>query len=309
VKWQVKMLNKIVSNTLPYLPKRFVWHFSKSYIAGETVADAIRVAGSLNRSGVRVTVDLLGEFIQDIKEADINKKAYLDLISQFEKSPVTGNYSLKPTMFGLLIDPERCYANIREIVNLAASHGNFTRIDMEDSRCVDLELELFSKLRKEFPDSVGLVVQAYLKRTPEDLEKMRRAGPTDTRLNFRLCKGIYVEPPEVAYQGMARINRAFLENLEFMFRNGMYVGIATHDRKLIKKAFRLIDQYGLKPDKYEFQMLHGVTPRLRQAILKKGHTMRVYVPYGEHWFGYSTRRLKENPAIASHLIRALLIKG
>ena len=154
----MKMLNKIVSNTLPYLPKRLVWHFSKSYIAGETVADVIRVARSLNKSGVRVTVDLLGELIEDIKEADVNKKAYLDLITQVETSKVEGNYSLKPTMFGLLVDPERCYADIREIVSLAASHGNFTRIDMEDSGCVDLEIELFGKLRKEFPANVGLVV-------------------------------------------------------------------------------------------------------------------------------------------------------
>ena len=303
------MLNKIVSNTLPFLPKRFVWHFSKAYIAGETVADAIRVARNLNQSGMRVTVDLLGEFIKDINEADANKKAYLDLINQVEVSKVEGNYSLKPTMFGLLIDPEKCYANIRDIVSLAASQGNFIRVDMEDSRCVDLEIELFGKLRKEFPASVGLVVQAYLIRTPADLEKICRMGPAGIPLNFRLCKGIYVEPSEIAYQDMPQINRAFLENLEFMLRNGMYVGIATHDRQLVKGALRLIEKYGVQPDKYEFQMLYGVTPRLRQTIVKSGHVMRIYVPYGEHWFGYSTRRLKENPAIASHLIRALLVKG
>ncbi len=303
------MLNKIVSNTLPYLPKRLVWHFSKTYIAGETAADAIRVTRDLNRTGMAVTVDILGEFIQDIHEAGVNKKAYLALIRQFEKSQVKGNYSLKPTMFGLLIDPEQCYANVREIVRLAASYGNFVRIDMEDSRCVDLEIELFSKLRKEFPASVGLVLQAYLRRTPADLEKMSRWRASDYPLNFRLCKGIYVEPPSAAFQEMPRINRAFLENLEIMFDRGMYVGIATHDRVLVQEALRLIAHRNIPPEKYEFQMLHGVTPRLRQAIVKMGHTLRVYVPYGEHWFGYSTRRLKENPAIASHLMRALLIKG
>ena len=303
------MLNKIISQILPYLPERLVWYFSKSYIAGKTVADVIRVAGELNRDGIRVTVDLLGEFITDIKEADVNKRAYLDLINRVEASSVEGNYSLKPTMFGLLIDPEKCYANIREIVSLAASHGNFIRIDMEDSKCVDLEIELFGRLRKEFPESVGLVVQAYLKRTPADLERIRRMEPESTPPDFRLCKGIYVEPPEIAYRKMSRINRAYIENLDFMFRNKMFVGIATHDRQLIKEACGLIEKYDVRPDKYEFQMLYGVTPRLRRAIVQKGHRMRVYVPFGEQWFGYSTRRLKENPAIVRHLMRALLIKG
>ena len=303
------MLNKIISQTLPYLPESFVWYFSKSYIAGKTIADVIRVAGELNRDGARVTVDLLGEFITDIKEADVNKKAYLDLINRVEASGVEGNYSLKPTMFGLLIDPEKCYSNIREIVRLAASCGNFIRIDMEDSTCVDLEIELFGRLRTEFPENVGLVVQAYLKRTPADLERIRRMEPEGTPPDLRLCKGIYVEPPEIAYRKMSRINRAYIENLEFMFLNKMFVGIATHDRQLIKEAFRLIEKYDVRPDKYEFQMLYGVTPRLRRDIVQKGHRMRVYVPFGEQWFGYSTRRLKENPAIVRHLMRALLIKG
>jgi proline dehydrogenase len=303
------MINEFISNILPFLPKRFVWYFSKAYIAGDAVADAIRVSRDLNGSGAQVTLDLLGEFITDISMADTYLGAYLDLIDQFEDSHLKGNYSLKPTMFGLLIDADKCFASVREIVKAAASRGNFVWIDMEDSKCVDLEIELFGKLNQEFPESVGLVVQAYLRRTPDDLKRLHRMQPEAVPLHVRLCKGIYVEPPEIAFQDMPGINRAFLENLDFMLRQGSYVGIATHDREIVKAAQRLIAKYGLKPDQYEFQMLYGVTPRLRRWIIAAGHKMRVYVPYGKHWFGYATRRLKENPTLVRHLMRALLIKG
>jgi proline dehydrogenase len=303
------MLNTLVSHTLPFMPKSLVWHFSKTYIAGETAADAIRVSQTLNGLGASVTVDLLGEFIADIRMADSYRQAYLDLIAQFADSPVNGNFSLKPTMFGLLIDPDKCYAAVREIVSAAVARDGFVRIDMEDSRCVDLEIDLFGKLKQEFPGNVGLVVQAYLRRTPEDIASLHRAHAADAPLNFRLCKGIYVEPPEIAYQDMGAINRAFINNLDYMLRNGMYVGIATHDQTLIEQAERLISHYGLGPDQYEFQMLHGVTPRLRQRIIDAGHKMRVYIPFGKHWFGYATRRLKENPALVRHFLRGLVIKG
>jgi proline dehydrogenase len=303
------MINEFISNILPFFPKRLVWYFSKAYIAGDTVEDAIRVSRELNRSGARVTLDLLGEFIADISIANTYRAAYLGLIEQFEASRLDGNYSLKPTMFGLLIDPDSCYASVREIVKAAALRDNFVWIDMEDSKCVDLEIDLFGKLKKEFPESVGLVVQAYLKRTPDDLVRLQRMHSETVPLHFRLCKGIYVEPPELAFQNMPEINRAFLENLDFMLRRGMYAGIATHDRGLVDAAERLLAKYHLKPDQYEFQMLYGVTPRLRRRIIAAGHKMRVYVPYGRHWFGYATRRLKENPTLVRHLMRALLIKG
>jgi proline dehydrogenase len=267
------------------------------------------VSQALNRAGAEVTVDLLGEFITDARAAEVNREAYLDLITRFEGAQVQGNYSLKPTMFGLLIDPDRCYEAIRDIVSLAAAHRNFIRIDMEDSRCVDLEIELFGKLKTEFPQNVGLVLQAYLRRTPDDLRNMQQQYGAKAPLNFRLCKGIYREPPEIAYQAMPAINRAYVENLEFMFQNGMYAGIATHDRELIEAAHQLIAAYDVPPDRYEFQMLYGVTPRLRQQIIAAGHKLRVYVPFGEHWFGYATRRLKENPALIRHFARALFIKG
>lgn len=212
-------------------------------------------------------------------------------------------------MFGLLLDKEVCYQHIREIVAKAASYNNFIRVDMEDSPCTDMEIELYRKLKAEFPKNVGLVVQAYLKRTLSDLENLMDIHSKEIPLNYRLCKGIYVEPAAIAYKKYEEINQHFLEDLEFMMKNGVYPGIATHDKPLVEGAYKLIEKYNVPKNMYEFQMLYGVTPELRKSIVSKGHTMRVYVPYGKQWFGYSTRRLKENPKMASLIIKALFFRG
>jgi len=301
--------NKIIASILPFMPKGFVWIFSKRYIAGKKIDDAIQASKALNEEGNMVTVDLLGEFITKLSEAEENKNEYLDIIDTFEKNGIDGNYSLKPTMFGLLIDKDACYQYIREIVQKAADHNNFVRVDMEDSQCVDLEIELFRKLKKEFPKNVGLVLQAYLKRTKSDIENMLDLHSKEIPLSYRLCKGIYVEPEEIAYKKYDVINEHFLEDLELMFKNGIYVGIATHDTPLVEGAYKLIEKYNVPKENFEFQMLYGVTPALRKSITDKGYRMRVYVPYGEKWFAYSTRRLKENPKMATEIIKALFVRG
>ncbi len=303
------MFNKFIASILPYFPKKFIWIFSRAYISGVTMADAMRVSKELNAQGIRVTLDVLGEFIKSLDEAEANKQEYLDLIEETQKNGINGNYSLKPTSFGLLIDKEVCYRLMREIVAKAASYNNFCRIDMEDSPCTDLEIELYRRLHAEFPKNVGLVIQAYLKRTYGDLEKMLDMNTPEIPTNYRLCKGIYVEPAGIAYKKYEEINQHYLEDLEFMFRNKIYVGIATHDKPLIEGAYELIRKYNVSKNMYEFQMLYGVTPKLRQSIVAGGHVMRVYVPFGEKWFGYSTRRLKENPKIASHIMKAIFVKG
>ena len=303
------MFNKMIAAMLPYMPKSFVWIFSKRYIAGKKIEDAIRVSKEMNSQGIKVTVDLLGEFITRLDEADRNKVEYIDIIDTFIKRNIDGNFSLKPTMFGLLIDKDVCYKNIREIVAKAASYNNFVRIDMEDSQCVDLEIELYRKLKTEFPKNVGLVVQAYLKRTLKDLENLMDIHSKEIPLNYRLCKGIYVEPAEIAYKKYQEINDHFLADLEFIFNSGVYPGIATHDKHLVEGAYKLIDKYKVPKNLYEFQMLYGVTPELRKSIVDKGHNMRVYVPFGEQWFAYSTRRLKENPKMAMLIIKALFFRG
>lgn len=303
------MFNKMIAAMLPFFPKKFIWLFSKSYISGETIEDAMRVSKDLNSKSIRVTLDVLGEFIKTLDEAEVNKKDYLNLIDISFRNKIDGNFSAKPTSFGLLIDKEVCYRHLREIVAKAASYNGFIRIDMEDSPCTDMEIELYRRLKKEFPLNVGLVIQAYLKRTLADIRNMMDMHTPDAPLSFRLCKGIYVEPADIAFKKYEEINSHYLEDLEFMLKNGIKVGIATHDKPLIEGAYRLIEKYKVSKDMYEFQMLYGVTPGLRESVVKAGHHMRVYVPFGEKWFGYSTRRLKENPKMAAHIIKAIFVKG
>jgi len=303
------MFNKFIAAILPYFPKSFVWLFSKRYIAGKTVEDAIRVSKELNSQGIMVTIDILGEFIKNLDEAETNRKEYIELIERVEKEKISGNYSVKPTMFGLLLDKEVCYKHIREIVAKAASYNNFIRIDMEDSPCTDMEIEIYRRLKLEFPKNVGLVLQAYMKRTLSDIQSLMDIHTPEAPLNFRLCKGIYVEPAKIAYKGYDEVNQHFIEDIDFCLKNGIYPGIATHDKPVVEGAYKLIEKYNVPREKYEFQMLYGVTPELRKSITDKGHRMRVYVPFGEQWFGYSTRRLKENPKMAWLIIKAIFVRG
>ena len=291
------------------MPRKLVWLFSRKYIAGETIDDAIRVCHEMNGAGMMITIDLLGEFITRLEEAAAYKDTYLEIIDRVEADQINGNYSLKPTMFGLLIDEEVCYRNIREIVTKAASYNNFVRVDMEDSQCTDREIVLFRRLKKEFPRNVGLVFQAYMKRTLHDIRDLNDLHSADNPLNFRLCKGIYVEPETIAFKKYGEINDHFLKDLEYILQEGIYPGIATHDKPLVDGSYDLITKYNVPRERYEFQMLYGVTPDLRRSIVDAGHRMRVYVPFGKDWFGYSTRRLKENPKMASHIIKAIFVEG
>ena len=303
------MFNKMIAGILPYMPKKLVWIFSKEYIAGETLEEAIKAAKALNAEGILTTIDVLGEFIENLEEAEANKQEYLKVIEAAEAAKINGNYSLKPTSFGLLIDKDVAYKHIREIVAKAASYNNFVRVDMEDSPCTDLEIELFRKLKEEFPKNVGLVVQSYMRRTLDDVKNLNDLNTADAPMNFRLCKGIYVEPAHIAYKKYEEVNEHFLEDLEYMLEQKMYPAIATHDIPVVEGAYKLLEKYEPANDDYEFQMLYGVTPTLRKSIMDKGHRMRVYVPFGKKWFGYSTRRLKENPKMASLIIKAIFIKG
>lgn len=297
----------LISKTLPYLPQKMVWFFSKRYIAGEQLSDALRTSLHLNEKMILVTVDLLGEFITTMEQARHNLREYLKIIDKFEFYKVKGNFSIKPTSFGLLLDKEECFQIMRTIVEKASECKRLVRIDMEDSKCVDLEMELFRRLHREFPANVGLAVQAYLRRTMFDVQKLMDLHSPQTPLNFRLCKGIYIESEDIAFKKPAEINQSYLSLLDFMLEKKMYVGIATHDKKIINAAFDLIRKHKANNLMYEFQMLYGVTPNLRAKIVKLGHRMRVYVPFGKQWFNYSTRRLKENPKIISHIIKSFFV--
>ncbi|MDA3881396.1 MAG: proline dehydrogenase family protein [Prolixibacteraceae bacterium] len=304
------MINKVVAGTLPHMPKKLVWLISKRYVAGEHLNDAIKVIEQLNSNGIKGTVDLLGEFITTIDEADINKHRYIDIIRKLSKQKVDCSFSIKPTSFGLLINKERCYGFVREVLVYATLKGKFVRIDMEDSQCTSDEIELFLRLKDEFPKNVGLVFQAYMKRTYNDISNLLLQSHTEKApLNFRLCKGIYVEPAYIAYKDFHQVRHHFLEDLDLMLKNGVYAAIATHDPFLVREAIDLINRYEVPKDKYEFQMLYGVAPSLRNEIVKAGHNMRVYVPFGKYWFGYCSRRIKENPKMVNDIVKALFVRG
>ena len=303
------LINKFILWMLPIFPRKLIWLFSKKYVAGVKLDDAINCSIKLNAEGMKVTIDILGEAISSLNEAESYRDQYLDVIEKVEAKKIDGNYSLKPTMFGLGIDKDKCYESIRTIVEKAASFNNFVRIDMENSPYTDLEIDLYKKLLKEFPDNVGLVLQSYLKRTNKDIIKIHELTKENLPVNFRLCKGIYNESSEIAYKKYEDINDRFINDLDLILEKKIYVGIATHDKNLIHPAYDLIKKHNCNKSDYEFQMLLGITPDLRKSIINEGHSMRIYVPFGKDWFEYSYRRFKENPKMVTHIIKALFIKG
>jgi len=302
------MINQLIAKMLPFFPEKLVWVFSKRYIAGEYISDALSESRKLNQNGVLVTVDLLGEYVNNLSEADHYKEQYIELIRRFTAEKIDGNFSVKPSMFGLLLDQEACYRNLYDIIEVAHECNSFIKIDMEDSACTSIEIALFRRLKVDFPSSVGLVIQAYMRRTLDDVKSLMDLNLPDAPLNFRLCKGIYIEEERIAYKGYQEIRDRYLEDLRFMLQTGVYACIATHDKYLIDKAYELIEELNIPKDKYEFQMLYGVAPKLRKSIVDRGHKIRVYVPYGKQWFGYSTRRLKENPNMVWHIIKAMFVR-
>lgn len=293
---------------LRWLPKSFVWIFSKRYIAGDKLEDVLHVTKNFNDRGIKVTIDLLGECVASKERIEYYKNEYIRLINSSATNGFDNSFSVKPTMFGLLLDEELCYVHVRELVAKAASYNRFVRIDMEDVQCTDKEILLYKRLLKEFPDHVGIVFQSYLKRTLNDLEELVSFEEGRGKINIRICKGIYDEPEDMAYKKKKEINDNYLAALESMFQNKFYAAIATHDKTLIEGAYRLIDKYQIEKKSCEFQMLYGVTPELRKSVIDKGYTMRVYIPYGEDWLNYCLRRLRENPRMVSHIIKALFIK-
>ncbi len=289
--------NKLIAKILPFVPKPIVGFFSRHYIAGEKLEDAVKLVKELNSQGMCATIDVLGEEISGKQDALAAVEMYKNVIAAIEKEKLDANISVKPTHMGLKLDKEFCYQNIRTLVEEAKKYNNFVRIDMEDATCTDDTIELYLHLRKDF-DNVGTVLQAYMRRLIDDINNL-----IPHKANLRLCKGIYNEKRVVAYKDKAIINDNYSYGLEKLLRNGCYIGIATHDEKLVWQGLKLIDELKLKREQYEFQMLLGVDHELRRIIVNSGHRLRVYVPFGTEWFAYSTRRLKENPAMAGHIMQ------
>lgn len=303
------MLNRLIAKLVSNMPEKLVWIFSKRYIAGKSLNDAILLTRKLNALNAEVTVDVLGEHIQHKEEVIQYKQKYFETIESIKTNGLRASISLKPSMFGLLLDPDFCYQQIKEVVEKVKLAGLLVCIDMEDSLCTELEINLFKTLYKDYPTTVTIVLQAYLKRTLKDIQNLKKFNSDTNPINIRLCKGIYVESPEIAFQSKKEISKNYLACLEFMLDNNFFCAIATHDEKLIAESLQLIKIKKTKISSYEFQMLYGVRPELRKKIVHAGHPMRVYVPFGTYWFAYSTRRLKENPRLVWHIIKALLFRG
>jgi proline dehydrogenase len=276
-----------------------VRYFASRYIAGETLGDAIRTVRQLNSEGVCATLDVLGEDVTKQEEAVQSRVQSIDVLQTIVREKLDSNLSIKLTSLGLKLDTKFCTNNVAEILKVAGKKRIFVRFDMEDSTCTTDTIGIFRTLHKRYPQT-GIVVQAYLRRTEADVRELLK-----TRTNFRLCKGIYKEKPEIAFQSREEVQQNYLRLLEMMLRKKSYVGVATHDSVLIDGAERLIRSLKLRKDGYEFQMLLGVRPELRRRLVSSGHRVRLYVPFGAHWYGYSTRRFKENPEVAGYVFRAL----
>ena len=281
---------------LPAVPRPVVKRLSERYIAGPELADACRVVKELNARGKMATIDVLGEEVTKRSEATSLVDEYRHVFETIRQQKLDSNVSVKPTELGLKLDRDFCRENIASIVRCADERDNFVRIDMEDASTTSDTLAVYRELRDQGRDEVGIVLQARLRRTLDDIRAL-----ADLRPSVRICKGIYLEPPEIAYQGFQEIRDNFVRALEALLDNGSYVGIATHDEWLIEQGVRLVREHGLARDQYEFQMLLGVREHLGDELVRDGHRLRIYVPYGRRWYEYSMRRLQENPKIATYV--------
>jgi proline dehydrogenase len=292
----VALLDRAIVRLLPAVPKPVVRRISERYIAGEELDDALRVVRRLNAEGKMATIDVLGEEITNPDEARAIAAAYRETFEALERERLDSNVSVKLTALGLGLGYELCREDLVEVVADAAERGNFVRIDMEDSSTTDATLRLYRELREGGHENVGLVLQSRLKRTLDDIDALRELRP-----NVRLCKGIYLEPAEIAFGDFEAIRANFVQALDALWDAGCYVGVATHDEWLLQQAREGIGGRGLGRDEYEFQMLLGVRPALGDELVREGHRLRIYTPFGRHWYAYSLRRLQENPKIAGYI--------
>jgi proline dehydrogenase len=286
----VAVLDRAIVRLLPSVPRQVVRRIADRYIAGEELDDAVATVSQLNAQNKSATVDVLGEEVTRPYEATEIVRAYHDVFEAIEQHKLDSNVSVKLTALGLKLGFRLCRRNLETVVRHAAESGNFVRIDMEDASTTDDTLRLYRQLREAGLDNVGVVLQARLRRTPDDI-----AALADLRPNVRLCKGIYLEPPQIAWTSFELIRDAFVRCLEGLLETASYIGIATHDEYLIAEGKRLARE------RYEFQMLLGVRERLGDELVREGERLRVYVPFGRRWYEYSLRRLHENPKVAGYI--------
>jgi proline dehydrogenase len=296
----MSVFNRLLVTTLPLVPKAIVGRVASRYVAGETLDDAVRAVRTLNAQGAMATLDVLGEEVHEREKAVAAVEEYIRVFQAIAREKLDSNVSIKPTLLGLKIDEGFCRDCIERVVATAKEHGNFVRIDMEDHTTTDATLRIYRDLHARY-GNVGVVLQAYMRRTLRDIDELPEKGAS-----VRICKGIYVEPREIAWKGYDTVRANYVEALEKLIVRGVYPAIATHDEYLACRGVALVGKHGLARDRYEFQMLLGVDDELRRVLIAGGHRLRVYVPYGRDWYPYSMRRLRENPEVARHVLRAML---
>ena len=296
----MSLFDRLIQSGMPLVPKPIVGRVARRYVAGETLEDAVRTIRELNAEGAMTTVDVLGEEVTDRAKAEHAVAEYLQLLDRIDREGIDANVSIKPTLVGLKVDEGLCEDNVATIVARAVELDNFVRIDMEDRTCTSATLRIYRSVLARH-GHVGVVLQAYMRRTLGDIRELLPLKP-----NVRICKGIYREPRTVAWKDFDTVRANFIYAMDTLLENGCYVGIATHDPHLVWAGMRTVDRLGLDRRQYEFQMLLGVDPELRRIILDGGHRLRVYVPYGRDWYPYSIRRLRENPTVARHVLRAMV---
>ncbi|MFC4769351.1 proline dehydrogenase family protein [Effusibacillus consociatus] len=270
------------------------------FVAGETIESAIRAVRELNKQGIVATLDHLGEFVYSKEEAIESADYCIKTLDAIHQSKVKSNLSLKMTQLGLDISKDLCMDNMRRILDRAKEYGNFVRIDMEDYAHNEITMDIFKELRREYGATVGLVIQAYLYKAEADIDDLNQFKP-----NLRLVKGAYKESPEVAFPNKEDVDRNFIKIIEKHLLYGNYAAIATHDEKVIEHVKKFVKEHNIPNSQFEFQMLYGIRVQLQQQLAKEGYTMRVYVPYGNDWYGYFMRRLAERPANVGFVVKSM----
>ncbi len=293
----MSVLDKVIANSVLVIPRPIVKKISSRYIAGDTLEEAVSTIRDLNMEGCVATIDLLGESTESTADAAAKLRDYEKVVDALDEHDLNSGISVKLTGLGLTLNEELCRANLEEVIEYASERNRFVRVDMEDSPYTEANLNMVRDMYKRHQNT-GAVLQAYMRRSLEDVQNIIESG-----FSVRLCKGIYDEPRSIAYKDFDTVRQNYIFLLDELLKGGVYVGIATHDEYLIWHALRLIHQLEIPEDRYEFQMLLGVDEQLRSILVEAGHKLRVYVPFGEDWYEYSTRRLKENPKIAGYVAK------
>jgi proline dehydrogenase len=294
------VLDRAIAESVPLIPRPIVRRISRRYIAGDTLDEAVETVRDLNKQGCVATIDVLGESTGSKADAAQTLRDYKKVIDALDEHDLDSGISVKLTGLGLTLSEELCRANLEEIVAHAGEKDRFVRVDMEDSPYTGVTLDMVLDLYERH-ENIGAVIQAYMRRSLEDVQRLTEAG-----VSVRLCKGIYDEPRRIAYKDFDTVRENYRLLLEELLKGGSYIGIATHDEFLVWHALRLIHQLDVPKHRYEFQMLLGVDEELRGILVGAGHKLRVYVPFGEEWYEYSSRRLKENPRIAGYVAKDVL---